>query len=55
MRTPFLVGMGVSAAVGCLVIALFLKFLRANSLRFFVLYRVVFGLFILALALFIRP
>jgi undecaprenyl-diphosphatase len=55
MRTPFFVGMGVSAAVGCLVIALFLKFLRANSLRFFVFYRVVLGLFILTLALFIRP
>ena len=37
MRVPFLVGMIVSAVVGCFVIALFLRFLRAHSLKFFIL------------------
>jgi undecaprenyl-diphosphatase len=55
MRTPFLVGVVVSAVVGCFVIALFLRFLRANSLRVFVIYRIVFGIFVLVLALFVRP
>jgi undecaprenyl-diphosphatase len=55
MRGPFYVGIGVSAVTGCIVIAFFLKFLRANSLRVFIIYRVVFGIFILFLALFFRP
>jgi undecaprenyl-diphosphatase len=55
MQVPFLVGMIVSAIVGCFVIALFLRFLRAHSLKFFIYYRIAFGLFILALALVIRP
>jgi undecaprenyl-diphosphatase len=55
MQAPFLVGMAVSAVVGCLVIALFLRFLRAHSLNVFIYYRIAFGLLVLALALFIRP
>ncbi len=54
MLTAFVVGMGVSALTGCLVIALFLRFLRKYSLKFFVYYRVVFGIMVLALAAF-RP
>lgn len=54
MRLNFAVGVLVSAVVGCVVIAVFLKFLRANSLRFFVIYRIVFGIIVLALALFVR-
>lgn len=46
----FFAGMAVSAAAGCVVIALFLKFLRANSLRFFIVYRIAFGILVIALA-----
>jgi undecaprenyl-diphosphatase len=54
--TPgFLVGVGVSTLVGCAVIAWFLKFLRRGSLRFFVYYRLVFGIIVLALAFIRRP
>lgn len=50
----FLTGILVSAATGCVVIALFLRFLRRFSLRFFVAYRIIFGILILALAFFRR-
>lgn len=52
MLMPFLVGIAVSAIVGWLVIAWFLQYLRRGSLRFFVYYRIVFGIIVLALALF---
>lgn len=52
MVAPFAVGIVVSAITGILVIALFLRFLRRNSLRFFVLYRVAFGIMIMLLAFF---
>ena len=55
MQAPFYAGVAVSALTGCLVIGLFLKFLRANSLRFFIIYRILFGIFILILALAFRP
>lgn len=54
MRAPFFLGMAVSAVTGCVVIALFIKFLRNNTLRFFVAYRIVFGILIIALAIFRR-
>lgn len=54
MAVPFAVGILVSAITGILVIAFFLRFLRRNSLRFFVFYRVAFGIMILLLAFF-RP
>lgn len=47
----FAIGMAVSAFTGCLVIAFLLNFLRRHSLRFFIYYRVVFGLGIILLAL----
>jgi undecaprenyl-diphosphatase len=53
MEKPFLVGVAVSALVGCAVIAWFLHYLRRASLRPFVYYRIIFGIIVLALA-FIR-
>lgn len=53
-RAVFYSAMAVSAATGCAVIAWFLRFLRHRTLRFFVAYRVVFGILILALAFFRR-
>ncbi len=49
MRLAFIVGVLVSAAAGWLVIAFFLRYLRNHSLKFFVYYRVIFGIIILAL------
>jgi undecaprenyl-diphosphatase len=54
MRVPYIAGILTSALVGILVIAFFLKFLRRNSLSWFVWYRVVFGIIIIALAVFFR-
>ncbi|MGH9628331.1 MAG: undecaprenyl-diphosphate phosphatase [Bryobacteraceae bacterium] len=54
MRLQFVVGVVVSAITGCLVIAFFLKFLRRYSLSFFVYYRVIFGIIVIALAIFFR-
>ncbi len=50
----FLVGVLVSAVTAWVVIAFFLRFLRRHSLRFFVYYRVVFGIMVIALALILR-
>ena len=55
MRMPFLLGIAISGASGCAVIAFFLKYLRNNTLRFFIYYRLVFGIIVIALALFRRP
>ncbi len=44
-------GIAVTAITGCFVIAVLLKFLRANSVLPFVIYRVAFGIFIIGLAL----
>ena len=54
MRAAFVVGVAVSAVVGFVVIAWFLRFLQRNTLLLFVYYRVIFGIIVLALA-FIRP
>jgi undecaprenyl-diphosphatase len=51
MRLEFIVGAAVAAVTGWLVIALFLRFLRSHTLRFFVYYRLVFGIIVLALAI----
>jgi undecaprenyl-diphosphatase len=55
MLVPFVVGVVVSALTGAVCIALFLRFLRTHTLRFFVYYRIAFGILILVLALFVRP
>jgi undecaprenyl-diphosphatase len=47
---PFLVGVGVSALTGCVVIAGFLHYLRQSGLKPFVYYRVIFGIIVLVLA-----
>lgn len=54
MKVPALVGVLVSALTGYLVIAFFLRYLRSHSLRFFVYYRVIFGIMVIALAIFFR-
>lgn len=50
MQTAFLVGLAVSAVAGWLVIAFFLRFLRTHTLKFFVYYRIIFGIIVIALA-----
>jgi undecaprenyl-diphosphatase len=54
MRVPVLIGIAVSGIVGWFVIAFFLKYLREHTLRFFVYYRVIFGIIVIALAIFFR-
>jgi len=54
MRIPFLLGILVSAASGLVVIHFFLEFLRSRSMSVFVVYRIVFGIIIIALAHFFR-
>ena len=52
MRIAYVVGITVSAIVGIAVIAWFLRYLRRNTLMFFVYYRLIFGIIVLALAFF---
>jgi undecaprenyl-diphosphatase len=54
MRYAFAVGIVVSAVAGVLVIHYFMRFLRTHTLKFFVYYRIVFGIIIIALAIFAR-
>ena len=51
MKSPFVVGICVSAVLGMAVIAFFLRFLRTHSLNLFVVYRVLLGLVVIGLAL----
>jgi undecaprenyl-diphosphatase len=55
MVLPFVLGIVVSGAVGWVVIAFLLKYLQRHSLHFFIYYRVIFGIMVVALALFRRP
>jgi len=54
MKMPFLVGTALSAILGAIVIAFFLRYLRRHSLMAFVYYRIVFGIIVIALAAFFR-
>ena len=54
MGAPYAVGIVVSAIVGILVIAFFLRFLKHNTLTLFVWYRIIFGIIVIALAVFFR-
>lgn len=54
MRVPYAVGILVSAIVGIVVIAFFLKYMRRNSLAVFIWYRIAFGIIVIALAVFFR-
>jgi undecaprenyl-diphosphatase len=52
MRAPFLVGTVLSALLGAVVISVLLRYLRRNSLLPFVCYRILFGIIVIALAVF---
>jgi undecaprenyl-diphosphatase len=52
MQMAFIVGILASAITGCFAIAFFMNFLRRRSLTAFVWYRIVFGIIVIALALF---
>ncbi len=52
MKVPMLAGIAVSAIVGAVVIAFFMNFLRRRTLFPFVVYRIVFGIIVIALAVF---
>ncbi len=54
LAQEFALGIVVSAITGWLVIAWFLRYLRTRTLRFFVYYRIVFGIILIALAIFVR-
>ena len=54
MHIPFLVGILVSAVSGYAVITLFLRYLQHSTMRVFIYYRVIFGIIVVALALFFR-
>jgi len=50
MHSPFLVGIVVSAMVGYATIAWLIRYLQSSSLRVFIVYRIVFGIVVIALA-----
>lgn len=54
MHIPFLVGILVSAVSGYAVIALFLRYVQRSTMSVFIYYRVIFGIIVVALALFFR-
>jgi undecaprenyl-diphosphatase len=51
MHAPFLVGIIVSAVVGYIAIAWLIRYLQSNSLRLFIVYRIVAGIVVIVLAL----
>jgi undecaprenyl-diphosphatase len=54
MQEPFLVGVLVSAIVGYAAIAWLVRYLQSHSLKIFIIYRIVFGLIVIALAYFLH-
>ena len=50
MHTPFLVGILVSAIVGYAAIAWLVRYLQSNSLRIFIVYRILLGVVVIAMA-----
>jgi undecaprenyl-diphosphatase len=54
MMTPFVVGILVSAVTGALVIKFLMDFLKRYTFNCFVIYRIVFGIIVIALASFFR-
>jgi undecaprenyl-diphosphatase len=50
MRSAFALGILISGITGCVTIAFFMNFLRSRSLSFFVGYRIILGILVLALA-----
>ena len=51
MHAPFLVGVAVSAIVGYVTIRWLLRYLQSNSLKVFVVYRIILGIVVIGLAL----
>lgn len=51
MHMPFLVGVLVSAIVGYITIAWLIRYLQSNSLKVFIVYRIVLGFIVIGLAL----
>jgi undecaprenyl-diphosphatase len=51
MHAPFLVGVIVSAIVGYVAIVWLIRYLQSNSLRAFIVYRIVAGIIVIGLAL----
>lgn len=50
MHEPFLVGVLISAVVGYAAIAWLIRYLQSNSLKVFVIYRIVVGIVVIGLA-----
>jgi len=50
MHAPFLVGVLVSAIVGYLAIKWLIRYLQTRTLKIFILYRIIFGIIVVALA-----
>ena len=50
MHAPFIVGVIISAIVGYLAIAWLIRYLQSNSLKVFIVYRIVAGLVVVGLA-----
>jgi undecaprenyl-diphosphatase len=50
MHMPFLVGVLVSAVVGYMAIAWLIRYLQSNSLKVFIVYRIVVGVIVIGLA-----
>jgi undecaprenyl-diphosphatase len=50
MRMPFALGIVLSGLSGLVVIAFFLRFLQRHTLYFFIFYRIIFGIIVIALA-----
>ena len=55
MRLPFAAGVALSALSGGLAIGFLMNYLRTRGLKFFVYYRIIFGIMVLALAAFRHP
>jgi undecaprenyl-diphosphatase len=54
MRVPVALGIAITGVLGAVVIAFFLRYLRRSSLMPFVYYRIIFGIIVIALAVFFR-
>ncbi len=54
MRLPIALGIAITGVLGAIVIAFFLRYLRRSSLMPFVWYRIIFGIIVIALAVFFR-
>lgn len=50
MHAPFIVGVLVSAIVGYMAIAWLIRYLQSNSLKLFIIYRIVVGVIVIGLA-----